>query len=114
MTDIPLAFESSSILNQVVESLGKFHVYLIGNGGGTFRTTPMIREVRRAGERVNFSFGNGRMTTVKATQLYEAVQEQFKYPTLKHIRRYSSISWKTYHNELVKNKGRLVGEDAED
>ena len=41
----------------------------------------MIREVRRAGERVNFSFGNGRMTTVKATQLYEAVQEQFQYPT---------------------------------
>ena len=69
----------------------------------------MIREVRRAGERVNFDFG-GRMNTVKATKLYEAVQEQFFFPTLKHRRRYSSISWKTYHNELCRNKGRLVGE----
>ena len=70
----------------------------------------MIREVRRAAERINFSFGNGRMSTVKATQLYEAVQEQFHFPTLKHTRRYSSISWKTYHNELLRNRGRLVGE----
>jgi hypothetical protein len=39
----------------------------------------MIREVRRAGEKVNFDFG-GRMNTVKVTQLYEAVQMLFFFP----------------------------------
>jgi hypothetical protein len=70
----------------------------------------MMREVQRAGERINFSFGTSRMNTVKVTQLYEAVQEQFYFPTLKHTWRYSNISWKSFYNELIRNKGRLVGE----
>lgn len=70
----------------------------------------VINMVMRAGEIVHFGFGNGINTTVKATQLYEAVHEFFLYPSIRHKRRYSSISWKTYHNEISKNKGKLVGE----
>ena len=74
------------------------------------QTKRVIKMVMRAGEHVRFGFGNGIKTTVKATQLYEAVHEMFLYPTIRHKRRFSSISWKTYHNEIIKNKGKLVGE----
>ena len=70
----------------------------------------LIKAVVRAGEHIRFGYGNGIKTTVKATQVYEAVLDYFLFPTIKHKRRYSSISWKTYHNQLSKNGGKYVGE----
>ena len=70
----------------------------------------VIKAVYRAGEIVGFNFNHAKWTTARATRLYEMTAQMFAYPTVKHTRRYSSISWKTYHNQLVKHKGKLVGE----
>ena len=70
----------------------------------------VIKAVYRAGEKVGFNFNHNKWTTARATRLYEMTAQMFAYPTVKHTRRYSSITWKTYHNQLVKNKGKLVGE----
>jgi hypothetical protein len=70
----------------------------------------MVKEVVRAGRINNFYFGNGIKTTAKATQLYEAVYPMFAFPGINHTRRFCSISWKTYYNQLLKNRGKLIGE----
>ena len=72
-----------------------------------------MREVHRAGDRMGFNFRDTGWTTGKATRLYEMVHPCFAYPSLKHTRRFVSINWKTYHNLVVKNKGRLADEIAQ-
>ena len=71
----------------------------------------MMNAVTRAAERVSFHFGSeGINTTAKATRLYEAIHHLFKINNNCRSRRFASISWKTVHNVLVKNKMKLVGE----
>lgn len=72
----------------------------------------MIRAILHAGSLKGFRY-DGNWTTAKCTQLYGVVQEFFLYPSIRHKRRYTSISWKTYHNQYVKNKSLLVGEVAQ-
>ena len=75
----------------------------------------MMREVFKAGRicRFNFDFDQDDWTVARATRLYEMTHQMFAYLSLKrHKRRLTSILWKTYHNELIRNKGRLVGEIA--
>ncbi len=73
----------------------------------------MMKEVYRAGQMVRFDFDSTPWNTAKATRLYEMIYEKFSFPTIKHQRRYSAISWKTYHNVLVKNRYKFVGEDRD-
>jgi hypothetical protein len=70
----------------------------------------MVQEVVRAGRISNFYFGNGIKTMIIVTQLYEVIHPMFAFPTLNHNRRFCSISWKTYYNQLLESKGKLVGE----
>ena len=72
----------------------------------------MINKVHTAGEMVGFNFDlSQQWTTVRATRLYEMIKHLFELPPVKHRRRYESISWKIYHNVLVKNDWKLVGEE---
>ena len=78
----------------------------------------MIKEVIRAGHKVGFFTGNrlNMNNTVRATQLYEAVQGLFEFKTsagdrqITHTRRHSSLTWKTYHNNIQRNNWKSVRE----
>ena len=71
----------------------------------------LMKVVTRAGEKVEFHFGlEGINTTAKATKLYESIHHLFRINNCRSCRRFSSISWKTVHNSLVKNKMKLAGE----
>ena len=72
-----------------------------------------MKAVERAARLERFNMNGGIHSTAKATQLYEAIYKYFWYPSLTrpNKRRFSSITWKTFHNLLVKNKGKLVGEE---
>ena len=51
-------------------------------------------------------------TEEHAFALYNAVKHLFFFDSIKvgKIRRYESISWKTYYNNLSKRKWKLLGE----
>ena len=78
----------------------------------------MVKEVIRAGHRVGFFHSNrlNMNSTVRATQLYEAVYKLFEFNTkagnqpISHDRRHSSLMWKTYHNTMQRNKWKFAGE----
>ena len=63
-----------------------------------------INNVQNAGEMTGFNFDlSQQWTTARATRLYEIIKHLFQLSLIRHRRRYERISWKTYHNVLVKN-----------
>ncbi|MEM7283659.1 MAG: hypothetical protein AAF438_18745, partial [Pseudomonadota bacterium] len=54
-------------------------------------------------------------TPKRAMTLYNATKHFFRFPLASRMqRRYDLLSWKTFYNMLVKQKGRLLGEISEE
>jgi hypothetical protein len=72
----------------------------------------LVHHVKRAGGIRGFSFIQGEAwTSGRATRLYELVAGMFAFPSVNNReRRHSQLSWKTVHDQLIKNDCKLVGE----